>query len=148
MPDSLAISVSVMPRIRAISPKAAGPGAACFRAENTGEPGRHVSQSIPFRCLLARRRRGGQIDSLIEQRALAEFDSHARSGAWRIHPTPFGDYATARNLIDILPDLPLRALDAMHLAAARGSGADNLATADKTQAEAAAALGSTVHRFY
>ena len=103
---------------------------------------------VEFRCLLARRRRGGQIDSRLEQRALAEFDSHVRSGAWRIHPTPFADYASARDLIDMLPDVPLRALDALHLAVARSSGATQFATADKAQAEAATALGFTVHRFY
>ncbi|MDP1982792.1 MAG: type II toxin-antitoxin system VapC family toxin, partial [Sulfuritalea sp.] len=76
------------------------------------------------------------------------FDSHVRSGAWRIHPTPFADYAGARDLIDMLPEVPLRAPDALHLAAARDCGAADFATADKTQADAATALGFTVHRFY
>ncbi len=117
-------------------------------ADTQGAPVTAALTLVEFRCLLGRRRRGGQIDSRLEQRALAEFDSHVRSGAWRIHPMPFGDYASARDLIDILPDVPLRALDAMHLAAARSCGAEGFATADKTQAEAAAALGFTVHRFY
>lgn len=103
---------------------------------------------VEFRCLLARRRRGGQIDGQLEQRALAEFDSHVRSGAWRIHPMPFADYAGARDLIDILPEVPLRSLDAMHLAAARSCGATDFATADKIQAAAAEALGLAVHRFF
>lgn len=103
---------------------------------------------VEFRCLLGRRRRGGQIDGQLEQRALAEFDSHVRSGAWRIHPMPFGDYAAARDLIDILPEVPLRALDAMHLAAARSCGATHFATADKIQADAAEALGLAVQRFF
>jgi predicted nucleic acid-binding protein len=80
--------------------------------------------------------------------ALAEFDNHVRSGSWRIHHGSFGDFATARDLIDTLPNHPLRAIDALHLAAARSCGATHFATADKTQAEAAAALGFTVHRFY
>ena len=102
---------------------------------------------VEFRCLLARRRRAGQIDAALEQRALAEFDSHVRSGAWRIHHGPFGDFAEARDLIDVLPALPLRALDALHLAAARSIGASEFATSDKIQAEAARALGFTVHDF-
>ena len=117
-------------------------------ADAQGAPFTAALTLVEFRCLLGRRRRGGQIDSQLEQRALAEFDSHVRSGAWKIHPMPFSDYASARDLIDILPDVPLRALDAMHLAAARNCGASAFATADKTQAEAATALGLTVHRFY
>jgi hypothetical protein len=42
------------------------------------------------------------------------------------------------------PTTPCATLDALHLAAARGIGADSIATADKTLAEAAAALGLTV----
>lgn len=117
-------------------------------ADAQGTPITAALTLVEFRCLLARRRRGGQIDSQIEQRALAEFDGHVRRGAWRIHPSPFAEYAAARDLIDILPDVALRALDAVHLAAARGSGADSFATADKTQADAATALGFTVHRFF
>ncbi len=117
-------------------------------ADGHGAPVTAALTLVEFRCLLARRRRGGQIDEKLEQRALAEFDSHVRSGAWHIHPTPFSDYAGARDLIDILPGVPLRALDAIHLAAARACGTTDFATADKTQAEAAAALGLTVHRFY
>ncbi len=103
---------------------------------------------VEFRCLLARRRRAGQIDQTLERHALAEFDGHVRSGAWRVHESPMGEHAAARDLIDVLPDIPLRALDAMHLAAARACGTEYFATADKTQAEAATALGFTVHRFY
>ena len=79
---------------------------------------------------------------------LAEFDNHVRNGSWRIHHGSFGDFATARDLIDTLPNHPLRTLDALHLAAARAIGADSFATADKIQAEAATALGFTVHRFF
>ncbi len=117
-------------------------------AEAQGTPVTAALTLVEFRCLLARRRRSGQIDGQLEQRALAEFDSHVRSGAWRIHPTPFADYAAARDVIDILPEVPLRALDAIHLAAARSCGANAFATADKTQADAATALGFTVHRFF
>ncbi len=117
-------------------------------ADAQGAPVTAALTLVEFRCLLGRRRRGGQIDSQLEQRALAEFDGHVRSGAWRIHPIPFGDYASARDLIDVLPNLPLRALDAMHLAAARSCGASHFATADKIQADAAEALGLAVQRFF
>lgn len=117
-------------------------------AEAQGKPTTAALALVEFRCLLARRRRSGQIDSALEQHALAEFDEHIRAGAWCIHPAPFDDYATARNLIDMLPGIPLRALDALHLAAARACSAETFATADKVQADAAEALGFTVHRFY
>ena len=117
-------------------------------AEDHGETATAALTLVEFRCLLARRRRAGDIDATLERMALAEFDNHVRSGSWHIHQSSFGDFATARDLIDTLPNYPLRALDALHLAAARGVGAESFATADKTQAEAAAALGFTVHRFY
>lgn len=102
---------------------------------------------VEFRCLLARRRRAGQIDASLERRALAEFDNHVRGGAWHIHQVSFGDYASARDLIDVLPALPLRTLDALHLAAARAVSAIEFATSDKVQAEAARALGFNVFEF-
>lgn len=116
--------------------------------EAQGKPATAMLTLVEFRCLLARRRRTLQIDQTLEHRALAEFDSHVRGGAWHIHQGGFGEYAAARDLIDTLPDIALRALDALHLAAARSIGASVFATADKTQADAAEALGLTVHRFF
>lgn len=102
---------------------------------------------VEFRCMLARRRRAREIDSALERSALAQFDSHVRNNAWRIHEGAFGDYAEARDLIETLPDLPLRTLDALHLAAARSVGAAEFATSDAMQAKAAGALGFTVLDF-
>jgi hypothetical protein len=117
-------------------------------AKHHGTPVTAALTLVEFRCLLARRRRMGQIEISLEQRVLAEFDGHVRGGAWKIHPMTLADYAAARDLIDIIPAVSLRALDALHLAAARACGATAFATADKVQAEAAEALGLTVHRFY
>lgn len=102
---------------------------------------------VEFRCLLARRRRAGQIDGALERQALSEFDGHVRSDAWRIHSGSIADFTNARDLIDILPALPLRALDAIHLAVARHLAVAEFATSDRIQAEAARALGFTVHDF-
>lgn len=117
-------------------------------AEQQGKPATAVLTLVEFRCLLARRRRAGQIDGTLEQHALAEFDGHVRGGAWHMVPLALGDYAAARDLIDIIPGIALRSLDALHLAAARSRGATAFATADKTQADAAESLGFTVQRFY
>lgn len=116
--------------------------------EHQGTPATAALTLVEFRCLLARRKRAGQIDAALEQRALAEFDGHVRSGAWQIQSVALTDYAAARDLIDIIPTVSLRALDALHLAAARACGATTFGTADKIQAIAAEALGLTVYRFY
>jgi predicted nucleic acid-binding protein len=50
----------------------------------------------------------------------------------------------ARDLVDAVPEHPLRALDALHLAIAQGAGSR---VADRVMAEAAEALGFEVHSF-
>ena len=71
-----------------------------------------------------------------------------QDGALRVGSVGDADFTAAYHLIGRLADLPLRSLDALHLAAAEQLGANAFATADKTQAEAATALGFTVHRFF
>lgn len=103
---------------------------------------------LEFRCLLARRRRAGQIDSTLEISALSRFDADVLDHVWQIPPETGPLFGQARGLIDLVPAIPLRALDALHLAYSRHYGADVFATADKTQAQAAQALGMTVFTFY
>lgn len=103
---------------------------------------------VEFRCLLARRRRAGQIDPPLERSALAEFDRDLRARNWLINPDFVSLYSEARQLIDLVPELALRTLDALHLAHARHYGARDFATADRNQAEAARALGLDTHTFF
>lgn len=103
---------------------------------------------VEFRCLLARRRRAGQIDPPLERSALAEFDRDLHARNWLIHPEAAGLYQEARQLVDLVPEIALRTLDALHLAHARHYGARIFATADRNQAEAARALGFITHTFY
>ncbi len=103
---------------------------------------------VEFRCLLARRRRAQQIDAPLERVALAEFDRDVQARTWRIQHDATSLFLEARHLIDQIPELPLRALDALHLAYARHWGATSFATADKHQAQAANALGIPVVTFY
>lgn len=103
---------------------------------------------LEFRCLLARRRRAGQIDVQLERGALAEFDRDVLGDTWRVYPETGQLFSEARNLIDLVPEAPLRALDALHLAYARHFGAKSFATADKNQAAAAQALGFSVFTFF
>ncbi len=103
---------------------------------------------VEFRCLLARRRRAKQIDLVLERSALAEFDRDMQGQTWHMYPEIVSLFSEARHLIDSLPEISLRALDALHLAYARHYGAKLFATADKNQAEAAQAMGLTVFTFY
>lgn len=103
---------------------------------------------VELRCLLARRRRAGQIDRSTERRALAEFELDLASRNWVLYPEWPGLYEAARQLIDLVPEVALRTLDALHLACARHYGCRLYATADRNQSEAAQALGIHVLTFH
>jgi predicted nucleic acid-binding protein len=103
---------------------------------------------VELRCALARRRRNREIDAVHESRVNAELAADIQDGALRVGGIGDEHFAAAYNLIGQLADFPLRTLDALHLSVAQQLAAAGFATADKTQAEAAAALGFTVHRFY
>jgi len=100
-----------------------------------------------MRCALARRRRAGQIDTALETSAITELRTDILAGALRVSAITDGHVVEAYAIIESLPALPLRALDAIHLAVARHLEVEEFATSDKNQAEAARALGFTVHDF-
>lgn len=100
-----------------------------------------------MRCALARRRRAGHIGTGVETAAIAELRSDILDGALRVAPMADEHFVEAYAVIESVPDIALRTLDAIHLAVARRIGAEDFATADKTQAQAAKALGFTVHDF-
>lgn len=99
------------------------------------------------RCALARRRRAGQIDAMLEMAAIKELRTDILNGAFHVTPIADAHVIEAYALIENLPDVRLRTLDAIHLAIARDIAADAFATSDRTQAEAARALDFTVHDF-
>lgn len=103
--------------------------------------------AVELRCLLARRRRAGEITPDIERRAFAAFEEDVANGHLLLHEV--GDEAVRAGLALIggLSDVPLRTLDALHLALARQLGIEQLATADARMADAASALGMEVVRF-
>jgi predicted nucleic acid-binding protein len=103
---------------------------------------------VEMRSLLARRRRGKQIDPKLEIRVFATFEEDVRRGFLIRHPMPGTTATGAANLISTLPDVPLRTLDAMHLVIAREIDASILATADRVMADGAAEMGLTVVRFF
>jgi predicted nucleic acid-binding protein len=125
------------------------PGSSAFEAFVNRTPDRTISRlvMVELRCLLARRRRASEIGSDHEASAWATFTAHAAGGVLAVEPVPDLRLHEARELIEVLPEIPLRTLDALHLAAAVAVGAATLATADPVMRRAAEALGLEVAFF-
>ncbi len=111
------------------------------------EPWISTLTSVELRCLLARRRRTGEVTREIEAEVFATFEQDLADGDLYLHPVDDRAVQGALAIIGLAGDHPLRTLDALHLALARQLGAKELATADKTMADAASALGFEVARF-
>ena len=102
---------------------------------------------VEFRCLLARRRRNGELDFALENRVFSTFQEDIRLGHLECLAVPDGAFLAAVNLISVVSEAPLRTLDALHLAIVHALSAHTLATADQVMIRAANALGLTVERF-
>jgi hypothetical protein len=103
---------------------------------------------VEFRCLLARRRRAGEITKTIESRVYASFEKDIGAGFLEVYPVADEHLIAALALITRLTRYPLRTLDALHLAIAHGVHCRRLATADKTMADAGKAAGLGIVRFF
>ena len=102
---------------------------------------------VEMRCLLGRRRREGDIDFATELQAFTTFQEDIRQGSLLSHSLFAGMAVVALNLLSMLPSVPLRTLDAFHLAIAKEIQAGVLVTADHVMADAATELGIQVVRF-
>jgi predicted nucleic acid-binding protein len=102
--------------------------------------------ALELRCLLARRRRSGEISVDLELEVRATFEDDVSQGHLELLPLADSDLAEAMRIMDRLRDHPLRTLDVLHLAVAR-STTTVLATADRVMAAAAQAAGFEVHSF-
>ncbi|MDF1553492.1 MAG: type II toxin-antitoxin system VapC family toxin [Deferrisomatales bacterium] len=102
---------------------------------------------VEMRCLLARRRRARDFGAEMEARIFGVFQGDVSRGFLQVGPVGADCYQEAVNLISALPDHPLRALDALHLAVAQSYGARELATADRVMLRAAEELGFRVVPF-
>jgi hypothetical protein len=116
-------------------------------------------QSLPFagissltvvemRCLLARRRRYGELTREQELHCFTLFQQDIREGHLQVEPLVDDYVARALLLMERLPDYSLRTLDALHLAIVEGVGFEVVATADRIMASAAEALGIKVKSFF
>ena len=113
------------------------------------QPGARISSLTitEMHCTLARLTRSREISASYAAEAIATFSAQTTAGY--IVPLPVQDdhFSHATEFIDKLK-LPLRTLDALHLAVAHATDCKEFATADKIQAKAARALGMNVHTFY
>ncbi len=102
---------------------------------------------VEMRCLLARRRRAGLLTLELERLVYGRFTEQVAAGYLRLVPMPEALLIDALGLIERLPEVPLRTLDALHLAAAQLAAATTVATADAVMREAVTALGLDVRFF-
>jgi predicted nucleic acid-binding protein len=102
---------------------------------------------VEMRCLLARRRRAGDLSRNEEQATYSLFTDQVAQGHISVRPVPDALFASARELTDRLAVIALRTLDALHLAAALAADARELATADRVMGDAAQALGLRLRYF-
>jgi uncharacterized protein len=103
--------------------------------------------TVEFRCALERKRRAGDLDTHSEKLAQDGFDEDVRDGFFQLLPMNDQTYVFARRLLDAVGNIPLRTLDALHLAVIKQHAVKQVATADKTMARAAKALGISIKSF-
>ena len=113
----------------------------------TDEPTVSTLVLVEMRCMLARRRRSGEIDERVESRIALQVEDDVAAGYLLMRPVGDEHLLAARRLIERLEPLALRTLDAIHLAIALQIGAAEMATADRVMAAAATELGIRVSRF-
>jgi hypothetical protein len=124
-------------------------GSSAFQAYVAGLPSGWISRLavVEFRCLLARRVRAGLISGGDQISARGLFESDIARGLWEVVPLDDQHVVRAAALIDRLASVPLRTLDAIHLATAQSLGASEIATSDQTMVSAGSALGLRVASF-
>ena len=103
------------------------------------EPTISTLSDVEFISALALKRRTGEIDESTARRILSLFRQHRADHIYRLVPIGAREFAVARDWLETFR-ASLRALDALHLAAASTAGL-MLLTADKGLAESAALLG-------
>lgn len=115
-----------------------------------GRAGAHISRLtvVELRCALSRRRRNREISAAVERAAFKLFESHVRDGLLDVLTIHDAHFVGALQLLEELRQIPLRTLDALHLAVARANKVKAIATADHIMASAAKALKFETHAFH
>jgi predicted nucleic acid-binding protein len=99
---------------------------------------------IEFRSLLARRQRMDLLTPLQVQELYAIFQQDCQDGHLLHFPVTDQHILNAALMIESLPTVALRTLDALHLSIAHDISATIMATADKVMAQAAQLIGIEV----
>ncbi len=100
-----------------------------------------------FRCLLARRQRMQHLTAVQVQEVYANFKQDIQSGHLLQNPVSDQQILNAELMIESLPTIPLRSLDALHLSIAHDLAVKTIATADLVMQDAAHHLGLDVAWF-
>jgi len=100
-----------------------------------------------FRCLLARRRRMELLNALEVQQIFAKFKQDIEDAHLIHYPVENRHILNALLMIESLPSVPLRTLDALHLTIANEIPVEIIATADKVMGQAADLLDFEVVLF-
>ncbi len=100
-----------------------------------------------FRCLLARRRRMELLSALEVQQIFAKFKQDIEDTHLINYPVENRHILNASLMIESLPSVPLRTLDALHLTIANDIPVEIIATADKIMGQAAQLLDFEVVLF-
>ena len=102
---------------------------------------------VEVRSTLARKRRENRLNSEQENAALQALRSDVQDGILSVRPMSDEDFVGAFHLLDDLPTLPLRTLDALHICVAQAMGATEIATADDVMRLVAETIGLKVAYF-
>ena len=100
-----------------------------------------------FRSLLARRQRMGLLSGIQVQELYAIFQQDCQDAHLLQFPVTDQHILNAELMIESLPTVALRTLDALHLSIAHDISASILATADKVMAQATQLIGIEVEWF-
>jgi len=100
-----------------------------------------------FRCLLARRQRMEMLSALDVQQLYAKFKQDIEDAHLILYPVENRHILNASLMIESLPSVPLRTLDALHLTIANDIPVHSIATADKVMGESARLLDFEVVLF-
>lgn len=95
---------------------------------------------VELRSTFARKRREARLNPEQEAAAMNEVRTDIQNGLLAVAPASDTDFIEASRLMDVLSELPLRTLDALHLATATVLGSGVIATADDVMRRAAQQL--------
>jgi predicted nucleic acid-binding protein len=102
---------------------------------------------VELRSTFARKRREARLNPEQEAAAMNEVRTDIQNGLLAVAPASDADFIEADRLMDALSALPLRTLDALHLATATVLGSGVIATADDVMRRAALQLQLEVAYF-